>query len=85
MQIELNCTCCHCRYAPGPGSGAGEVLERMTEEGPWHILGDGETFEDTLFAALNGSEKFPCPDCGEPLCVSQESLGRLAMEMLTCW
>jgi len=61
---------------------AEEVLERMTEEGPWYALGDGETFEDMIFTALMTRGAIRCPECCRPVSVSEESLGRLAMEML---
>jgi len=85
MQIELDCPRCHCHFAAPPDSPAAEVIDRMTEEGPWFALGDGETFEDMIFAALAARGKICCPDCGEPVSVGEASLGRLAREILTCW
>ena len=43
MQIELYCPDCCCRFAADPDTPAAEVLDRMTEEGPWYALGEGET------------------------------------------
>jgi hypothetical protein len=85
MQIELDCPRCHCQFASPPDCPAAEVLDRMTEEGPWFALGDGETFEDMIFAALTARGKICCPECGEPVSVNEVSLGRLAREILTCW
>jgi hypothetical protein len=85
MQIELSCPVCHCHFAASPDSPAGEVLDRMAEEGPWFALGDGETFEDMIFAALTQRGVIRCPDCADPVSVSEDSLARLAQEILTCW
>jgi hypothetical protein len=85
MQIELHCEHCFCRFAASPDAPAEEVLERMTEEGPWYALGDGETFEDMIFGALTSRGVIQCPDCGEPAGVSEESLGNVTMELLSRW
>jgi hypothetical protein len=55
----------------------------MLEEGPWYGLGDGETFEDMIFNALTSEGEIPCPECDEAVSVSEESLGKLAQEMLS--
>ncbi len=85
MQIELYCPGCGCRFVAPPEASMAEVMERMTEEGPWFGLGDGETFEDMIFTALTERGAIGCPDCGQPVSVSEESLGKLAMEMLAQW
>jgi hypothetical protein len=85
MQIELVCTGCGCRFVSPPDAPTAEVLDRMTEEGPWFGLGDGETFEDMIFTALAERGTISCPDCGEGVSVCEESLGRLAMEVLSRW
>ena len=83
MQIELFCTECSCRFAAPPDLGADDVIERMTDEGPWYALGDGETFEDMIFSSLSRDGHIFCPECGEPVAVSEESLGRVDMSMLS--
>ena len=85
MQIELHCEHCFCCFAASPDTPAEEVLERMTEDGPWYALGDGETFEDMIFGALTSRGVIHCPDCGEPAGVSEESLGNVTMELLSRW
>jgi hypothetical protein len=85
MQIELLCPRCACRFGAAPETPAAEVFDRMTEEGPWYALGDGETFEDMIFAALTARGAIHCPDCGEAVGVSEESLGQLTQEMLARW
>jgi hypothetical protein len=85
MQIELYCPCCTCQFKAAPETPAAEIIDRMTEEGPWYALGDGETFEDMIFAALTARGTIRCPQCGEPVSVSEESLGQLAMEVLAQW
>ena len=51
----------------------------------WYGLGEGETFEDMIFSSLTEYGEISCPDCGEAVQVSEESLGRMAMEMLARW
>jgi hypothetical protein len=85
MQVELYCRNCSCRFAAPPETAAADVLERMLDEGPHYGLGDGETFEDMIFNALTAEGEICCPACDEPVCVSEESLGKLAMEMLSQW
>jgi hypothetical protein len=85
MQIELHCPRCCCQFSAPPDAPAAEVVDRMTEEGPWYALGDGETFEDMIFAALTSRGVIRCPECGEPVSVSEESLGQLTLEVLTRW
>jgi hypothetical protein len=83
MQVELYCPSCSCRFAASPDAPAGEILDRMLDQGPWYNLGDGETFEDMIFNALTSRGDISCPQCEEPVSVSEESLGQLALEMLS--
>ena len=43
----------------------------------------GETFEDMIFTTLTRDGHIACPECGDPVAVSEESLGRLALSMLS--
>lgn len=83
MQIELFCDCCACRFVAPPEATADEVVDRMFDQGPWYALGDGATFEDMIFSTMTEYGNIFCPECGEPVSVSEESLGRLAMTMLS--
>ena len=82
MQIELYCECCACRFAAPPDSSANEVTDQMFDHGPWYALGDGATFEDMIFSSLTEDGHIFCPECGEPVSVSEESLGQMSMTML---
>jgi hypothetical protein len=82
MRIELNCTSCFCRFVAPAQTPDDEIRERMCTDGAWYALGDGNTFEDMIFASLMERGAIYCPECGEPVSVSEESLGQLAMEML---
>jgi hypothetical protein len=84
MQVELYCCHCHTHFA-APKTPAGEVLERLSEEGPWCALGDGETVEDHISNALTDQEPIACPVCGEAVTLDEPSLARFAQEMLTHW
>ena len=68
-----------------PNTPAAEVLDRMADEGPWYALGDGETYEDMIFATLTSKGLIRCPECGAPVTVCEESLGKLTMEVLGRW
>ena len=82
MQIELYCDCCACRFVAPPHASSNEITDRMFDQGPWYALGDGETFEDMIFTTLTQEGNIACPECGDPVAVSEESLGRLVMSML---
>src|SRR5262249_61813765 len=64
MQVELYGPHCSCRFAACPDTPAAQVLDRMTEDGPWYALGDGETFEDMIFTTLISEGAIRCPECG---------------------
>jgi hypothetical protein len=85
MQVELYCESCTCCFTAPPETAADEIVERMIDDGPWYGLGEGQTFEDMIFSALTSRGAIYCPCCGEPVNVSEESLGRVAMEMLAQW
>src|SRR5262249_31755475 len=85
MQIELCCSTCACRFAAPPETGCEEVIDRMFDQGPRYALGDGETFEDMIFNTFMEHGQITCPDCGDPVGVSEESLGQLAMDVLAQW
>src|SRR5262245_22899056 len=83
MRIELYCPHCSCRFVAPPDASAEEINERMFDEGPWYALGDGNTFEDMISTPLTERGAICCPECGDPVSVSEESLGQRAMEMLS--
>ena len=85
MRIELHCPCCATSFTAPPEATAEDVMNRMFDEGPTYALGDGETFEDMIFSTLTEQGQIHCPTCGEPVAVSEESLGRMAMEVLNQW
>ena len=82
MRIELHCSACYCRFVAPAEASDEEVREQMFNDGPWYALGDGNTFEDMIFSTLTERGAICCPDCGDPVSVSEESLGQMAMEML---
>ncbi len=84
MQIELRCPCCRCAFSEEPDAPSVHVLDRMIEEGPWFALADGETFEDMVFNALLLRGRICCPECGEPVHVSERSLGQMARDLFPC-
>jgi hypothetical protein len=85
MRVELYCPQCRYRFCAPPDTPAVEVLEQMSAQCSWYALGDGETFEDMIFSTLTAHGAIDCPECGEAVGVSEESLGRLAMEVLGSW
>lgn len=85
MQIELLCPACQANFVAPPEASAEHIRDRMTEGGNWYALGEGETFEDMIFSTLTESGAIFCPECGAAVHVSEESLGRMALEVLACW
>jgi hypothetical protein len=84
MQIELRCPDCACHFAAAPETPYAAVLDRMTDVGPWFGLAEGETFEDMIFAALTTRGTIRCPDCGDPVGVSEQSLAELHGQPFPC-
>jgi len=85
MQVELYCSHCEASFTAAPDTPAGEILGRMAEDGPWYALGDGETYEDMIFSTLFACGHVRCASCGESASVREESLNRMAMEVLGAW
>jgi hypothetical protein len=85
MQLELLCPHCFSRFGAAPDARSEEIVEQMIEEGPWYALGDGETFEDMVHAALTVRGVIRCPECAEPVEVTEECLGDLTRELLMQW
>ncbi len=85
MLVELYCPNCEDRFTASPETPAADVFDRVTEDGPWGALGDGETFEDSVAAALADRGADRGPRCGAAATVSQESLGRLTLAVLGTW
>jgi hypothetical protein len=81
MEIELHCPGCPCRFAAAPTRPYGEVLDQMMDEGPWYALAEGETFEDMIFSALLTRGAIHCPECGKPIHVREQSIGRLTDQL----
>jgi hypothetical protein len=82
MQVELFCDNCQICFAAPPETPALDILDRMIDEGPWFALGEGETFEDMIFAALTSRGAICCPECCRPVAISEQSLGQMAMTLL---
>ena len=80
MRIKLQCPCCECHFRAEPEAPAAEVLDRMTEEGPWFALGDGENFEEMIVAALLQRGQIGCPECGCAVSFYEESFEDIMLE-----
>jgi len=78
MEMELRCPHCGARIPV--------VLTECVAEVPGDdrlaALGDGQTFEDLLYTSLTKEGPLICPKCERSVRVSQETLNRLAMELL---
>lgn len=85
MQVELSCPHCQERFTISPNSPAAEIIERIVQEGPFSAVGDGETLEDRISAALEDHAPLCCPECGEIVQWSEENLGRLTKDLLAEW
>lgn len=85
MRIELYCGNCDYSFAAPPETSAEETWQKMAADGALYALGDGETFEDMIFGTLTSEGEIRCPECLHPVTVSEETLGRLAKELLAEW
>jgi hypothetical protein len=84
VSLELQCPQCACGFEVDPETPAGAALDRLTEAGPWSCLGDGETPEDSLSAELDRQE-LECPACASRIALSEETLSKLALQLLVQW
>jgi hypothetical protein len=85
MRLMLDCPRCNDHFLMPLDSPAAAVLEQLTEAGPWCAVGDGETLEDQVFAALGTKEMMICPLCGTAVTLREENLGQFARALLTQW
>src|SRR5262249_22733218 len=85
MLLEMHCSRCPCDIFTDSEEADREAFDGLSEEGPWFALGDGETPEDRLYAVLSARGALHCPECGEQTTVTEESLGKLALSVLTQW
>ncbi len=85
MQLEFQC--CRCAYHSTvyQNPRTSQIWDRLTEEGPWYALGDGQTLEDRISATLTADDETRCPECGGRLAVSEDSLVAASRELLTQW
>ena len=65
MWIHLFCDSCACLFSSPADTSASEVLEQMTDEGPWFALAAGDTFGGMVSAALHRRGRILCPECRE--------------------
>jgi hypothetical protein len=84
MQVELRCPSCACHFGAAPETPYDEVLDRMTDEGPWFGLAEAPTFEDMIAATLAARGSIRCPDCSRAVAVGEQDLARLGLEPVPC-
>jgi hypothetical protein len=82
MELELRCPRCACGF---PVRADATPADQFAEREPWYALGDGETIEDSLHAALTACGPIRCPQCRAEVPVSEESLNEMALEVLAHW
>jgi hypothetical protein len=83
--FELHCSSCNRSFSVPSDSSTAVLLDGMAENGTWCPLGDGETIEDNIYSALATQDDLCCPECNNPLTISQETLSRFARELLVRW
>jgi hypothetical protein len=77
MEVELYCSCCMNRFSAPPDCPRDVVLDRLTDEGPWFALAEGEVFEDMIFVALLDRGTIACPECRAPVDIREVSIGQM--------
>jgi hypothetical protein len=81
MRIELCCPGCAGRFTAPADAPASDILDRMTEDGPWYALAEGETFEEMILEALAWRGMIRCPECGEAVVVRVAGAERQALAL----
>jgi hypothetical protein len=81
MPITLHCPRCFCHFTEADSFSADEIGSVLMGE-PSFALGDGYTFEDVIQATFREKNAGDCPNCGEDVAISEETLGQLALAML---
>jgi hypothetical protein len=84
MKIELLCPSCRSQFSAPADALADNILDRMSEEGPWYGLAPGETFEEMVRAALSDRGRILCPDCGKALVIRGGDLYERTRELVPC-
>jgi len=64
VEMELICPDCNCRFSAPAETTEEDIVQRMTEEGPWYALAAGNCFRDMIGTALRRRGRIACPDCG---------------------
>ena len=77
VEIELFCPNCTKSFAAAPETRSEEIVQRMTEDGPWYALANGQSFEDMVCSALLDRGAIRCPECSRPVLVREKSMGFL--------
>jgi len=80
------------KYSKAKGRSAGELMHHFLDSisknrnpATYYALGDSETFDDRFSSTLFVCDDNCCPECGETVSVSAQSLGQLTMEQLGSW
>ena len=73
MQIELCCPTCSSDFTAPLHLPAGEVRERMAEEGRSYALAEGKTFREMILATLVREGYVGCPECGGAVVIHEGS------------
>ncbi len=85
MLLELRCPCCGCHLSGSPETPSEDILDRMTDDGPWFALAEGDTFADMIEAALSSRGAIHCPDCCGVVAVREASLAACDRELVACY
>jgi hypothetical protein len=72
MEIQLICPDCDGRFAAPAETPGEDIVRRMTDEGPWLALGDGDCFRNMIRTAFLRRGRISCPECGGSLLIEIE-------------
>jgi lipid-binding SYLF domain-containing protein len=64
MEMELICPDCNGRFSASAETTEEDIVQQMTEEGPWYALAAGNCFRDMIHTALRRRGGIACPECG---------------------
>ena len=63
---------CDGRFAAPAETPGEDIVRRMTDEGPWLALGDGDCFRNMIRTAFLRRGRISCPECGGSLLIAIE-------------
>lgn len=85
MAIELECPGCDRPFTWRCATSAGQVLNRIADGDRALGMGDGQTIEDLVYAAVISERSVQCPHCHAALEMNDDGVAIVAQQLLQAW